>query len=157
MLKAMIIGAASMLTVTVAQATVGYDSSPTNPNGNATSFAYRANQIYEFGGQVGLAGTDRKARTASIRLRTGGAAEPATPGNVNFTLNFYSDLGVTSFASKAITFATPAGTADVPRPFFNVDFNLTDLNLVLPDTFYWGLSLDDPFADVTTSSINLAL
>lgn len=148
-----------MSSAAVNAAEVIYDSSPANPNGNQTSFAYAANRITEFGNEITVAGSNRVANDATVRFRTGPNGSPAIPNDVDFTLTFYNSIGSDAFASKTITFGTPAGVAGSTaseRPFFDVVFALADMGIVLPETFFYGVSID-PFANATTQSLNLAL
>lgn len=156
---AVISASAFLCSTTVNAAEVVYDSSPVDPSGQQTSFAYAANQITEFGDKITLAGTDRLANDATVRFRTGPNGSPAIPADVDFTLSFYNALGTSAFASKTVTFGTPAGVAgsiETERPFFNVVFSLADLGLELPNTFFYGIAIN-PFANPTTQSLNLSL
>lgn len=155
-----VIGASAFLCSTMANAAeVVYDSSPAVSAEKQTSFAYAANQITEFGDKITLAGSDRLANDATVRFRTGPNGSAAIPADVDFTLSFYNALGSDAFASKTVTFGTPAGVAgstESERPFFNVVFSLADLGLVLPESFYYGIAIN-PFANPTTQSLNLSL
>jgi len=151
-----VLGLAAFVTASATQATIVYDASPVDPTAVQITFAYAANFLFEQGGRVELKpGNARTAQSASIRLRTGSNQEPATPGNVDFTLTLYNGLGVDPFASTTINSAAPAGTVSVPRPFFNVNFDISSFGK-LPDSFYWGLAIN-PFLNTTTNSINLSL
>jgi len=150
-----VLGLVAFVTASATQATIVYDASPVDPTAIQFTSAYGANFYGEQGGRVELGTNARLARTASIRLRTGTNAAPATPGNVDFTFTLYSGLGVDQFASKMITFAVPGATPGVPRPFFNVDFDISSFG-TLPNSFYWGLAMF-PYTNVTSGSINLSL
>jgi hypothetical protein len=89
---------------TIAGAATVYNDIPAPLPGNVTSEAYQATQTAEFGGQVGLAGTDRQDPTITVTMSSWGCGTSGTWNNNNcvtttgatfpqpLTLNIYSVL-----------------------------------------------------------------
>lgn len=167
-----------------ASASVIYDSSSmyavgtTSPtatsgfNGNVVlhpTIAYYAQQNGEYGGKIGLAGSDRLAESATIQIRTGTPiGNVAVSGSVTLTLSFYGIAPGGSIGAllgyKTQQFAAPAAADNTStpyvnegRPYYDATFNLTSLNLTLPDQLYFGVALNLPGSSTTTQSTNLSL
>jgi hypothetical protein len=122
------------------------------------TLAYWARQATEHGGKVELAGSDRLAQSATVQMRSGGGG---IDGTVTMSLNFYSLISGSVgnlLGSKTQTFFIPGGDPDagpaippnpadsanfwVTRPWFEVTFDLSALNLTLPNQLAWGLEFD---------------
>jgi len=126
--------------------------------------AYWANSLIEVGGKIGLAGSAREAHSATVQMRTGGAASGAQAGNVTMSMNLYSlnsDGSVgTLFMTKTQTFATPASTGPSSngwqwRPYFDVTFDLSGLG-TLPEQFAYGVAFDGN-QNTVANSLNISL
>lgn len=125
--------------------------------------AYAAQQVTEFGGMIGLAGSARDIQSATVQMRTGPASGIAAAGNIDLTLNFYAvnpdrTLGAL-LGSRTQNFSTPAGSgseATSQRPFFDCTFDLSSMGLSLPNQVYYGVALDYT-QNTVAQSINLSL
>jgi hypothetical protein len=92
------------MTATSAGAAVVYDNVPNPLPGNVSSLGYQANQTAEFGGELGLAGTQRQDPTVTVTMSSWGCGTSGTWNGGNcvtasgatfshpITLNFYSVL-----------------------------------------------------------------
>ena len=149
-----------------ASPTVVFDNIPSTLPGNVASLGYQATQTDELGDQITLAGTDRLAHSATFTMSSWArqAQWPSVGDLTGFdhdvTLNFY---GATSgytpgplLGSITQTFHMlyrPEGiNPDGSGPWddgaghfynglaFNITFDLSSMNLVLPNTFVYGLA-----------------
>jgi len=123
--------------------------------------AYWASQATEYGGKVGFAGTARLAQSATVQFRSGGTTPG--PGDVTMSLNFYSLNGDGTvgglLGSREQTFSIPGGDPSSPnfwqtRPWFDVTFDLSSLNLTLPDQVAYGVSFNAN-QNATSNSLNI--
>jgi hypothetical protein len=144
-----------------------YQAGSVNPDTggvvNHVTQAYAAQQVTEFGGMIGLAGSARDVQSATVQMRTGPAGGIAVAGNIDLTLNFYAvnpdrSLGAL-LGSRTQNFSTPAGSGTETtsqRPYFDCTFDLSSLGLLLPTQVYYGVALDYNQNSVA-QSINLSL
>jgi len=167
MKKLVLMGVLVLATVlSNAAPTTVFDNLPTTLPGNVASLGYQATQTSELGNQVTLAGTQRLMSSATITMSSWARrAEHPTVGDATgfdlpVTMNFY---GATStyypgavLGSITQTFHMewrPDGiNSDGSGPWqggngnqwngkaFNITFDLSSLNLTLPDTFVYGVA-----------------
>ena len=116
------VGVAGALAVASANATIVYNSASSPLPGNLPSQAFEATQTAEFGGEVGLAGSDRLAQWVQVVMSSWGcengtwnggncSTTPGTTFNEPITLNLYQ-VGAggapgAKIASITQTFAIP--------------------------------------------------
>ena len=163
--------------------TVVYDSTwvyaagttyPVSPGGivRHPTLAYWARQATEHGGKVEIAGSDRLAQSATVQMRSGGGG---VDGHVTMSLNFYSLISGSVgnlLGKRTQTFFIPGGDPNagpaippapadsdnfwVTRPWFDVTFDLSALNLTLPSQLAWGLEFDANQNEIANSlNINM--
>jgi hypothetical protein len=139
-----------------------YPPDPAQGTVQHPTLAYWATQAIEYGGKVGLAGTNRLAQSATVQMRSGGT--PPGPGNVTMSLNFYSLISGSVgnlLGSRTQTFSIPGGDPDSPnfwetRPWFDLTFDLSALSLTLPNEIAWGLEFNAN-QNATSNSLNINL
>jgi MYXO-CTERM domain-containing protein len=154
-----------------ASAAVIYDSMPTGPGAinpstgkpyRTWSQPYVAWQVPEVGGKIGFSGSDRQLSSATVKMK--GSSPNGETGNFNLTFNVYSvaaNGGVGDLlGTRTQTFFSPAGNSSDPgysnRPLFDCTFDLTSLNVTLPEQIYYGVAMDLNQGGVANSTnINL--
>jgi len=172
---AVVAGAADASTV-VYDSTWVYAAGTTYPNPPGgivrhPTQAYLASQSIEYGSKVALAGSNRLAQSAKVQMRSGGGG---VDESVTMTLKFYSLTSGSNVGSlvgsRTQTFVIPGGDPDaglaippapadsdnfwVTRPWFDVTFDLSALNLTLPDQLAWGLEFDG-LENTAANSLNI--
>jgi len=147
--------AAAMSVAGSAMAGVIYDSMPTGPGAinPATGTPYRTwsqsfsgSSVTELGGKIKLAGADRELSSATVKMK--GLSSGVT-GYFDMTFNVYSvaaNGGLGSLlGTRTQNFFSPAGNNSDPgysnRPLFDCTFDLSSLNVTLPEQIYYGVAI----------------
>ena len=156
-------------------AEVIYNSIPSTLNPNYSSQPYQAQQVSEFGDRVGFAGSARQLSAASVTMSMWGRYEDWNVGGQYYGTGAYAGAGYT----QSFTFNIyAAGTGTAPgallgtvtqdeyiqyRPTVwasangiaqTISFDLSGLNITLPESIVWGLAFNTETYGASPTGVN---
>jgi MYXO-CTERM domain-containing protein len=169
----------SMITVAVgnaaASAEVIFNSIPGTLAANYTSQPYQAQQVSEFGDRISFGGSARQLSEASVTMSMHARYEEWNFGGVNYGTGAYAGAGYTqSFTfniyaagtgtaagallgsvtqSKYIQYR-PVGWASANGIAQNITFDLSGLNITLPESIVWGLAFNTETYGASPTGVN---
>jgi len=169
----------SMITVAVGNAAASdeviFNSIPGTLAANYTSQPYQAQQVSEFGDRISFGGSARQLSSASVTMsmwaryedwQSGGqyygtGAYAGAGYTQSFTFNVY-DAGTGSTPGALLGTVTqdkyiqyrPVGWASANGIAQNITFDLSGLNITLPESIVWGLAFNTQTYGASPTGVN---